>query len=269
MINFLNTIPLEMAPGAASVPFESVPGSPAKINQLLLKGEVDIGVISSAFFLAHDDRLARFGNLGIVSDGPAMSVGLFSDFDLREEARRGRREVAVFETPKSATSVLLNRVVLKRFHGLEVRAVAREEDAEAVLLIGDECLATRAVGRWRHFLDLGETWKEGTGLPTVFAVLAVNRESLATRNQELTLYFSELLDHHRRLYLDRDALVAIARTRSDLPEDVLYEYFRSLSYIIGRREERSLELFARFIDEYRRLSPDHEAAVERVLRERA
>jgi chorismate dehydratase len=264
MINFLNTIPLEMPPGTGGITFETVPGSPAKINRLLLSGEVDVGVISSAFFLAHRDELVRVGNLGIVSDGPAMSVGLFSNEEREALLRRGRR-LAVYETPRSATSILLNRLILERFYGVAVVSAPDREHAEAILLIGDECLETFDAGTYGTFLDIGTEWKHHTGLPAVFAVLATSRESLAEKNSELTLYFSHLLEYHRRLYLDKDSLVAIARTRTHLPEKTLYEYFRSLSYIIGRREEESLSLFGRYIDELQARSPEEGDAVRRVL----
>jgi chorismate dehydratase len=65
----------------------------------------------------------------------------------------------------------------------EARAEAQDLDAlaalphEAVLVIGDAALALAARGAYPHRYDLGDEWKQWTGLPFVFAVWAAQRSA--------------------------------------------------------------------------------------------
>lgn len=237
-IDFVNMIPLEME---KSTNFVNIRSIPTKVNEMLLRGEVDIGVISSSFFLQNRNHLRRIGNLGIVADGLAMSVILLSKRDFSDQCNRG--SVKIYETPKSATSILMNRIILNRTYKLDVISAENRSDAEAVLLIGDEALLEQGSEDWPYMYDLGEEWKNLTGLPAVFAVLAVNEGSYQSKRSEIETYLSELEVNFEKAMRDRDLLVKKAKERIEIDEEILHRYFDCLKYRISKREEESLTLF--------------------------
>lgn len=105
----------------------------------------------------------------IACHGQVRSVRLFS----RVPADK-IRTLAVDEG--SRTSAALTRILLKEQFGVEpeisslpIGAGVDDTPADAVLLIGDRGIATNH--GWFEFVwDLGEHWKQWTGLPFVFAM---------------------------------------------------------------------------------------------------
>ena len=103
---------------------------------------------------------------GIGCDGPTLTVRIFS-----------RQPVSQISTlacdTDSHASVALARIVLAERFGLYPRIVDLNRDAPdpgaAQLLIGDKVVCEEPSG-FPHQIDLGEQWKELTGLPFVFAV---------------------------------------------------------------------------------------------------
>ena len=75
--------------------------------------------------------------------------------------------------PASKTSVELTRIVLEKFNRLKPRYVSPDDPADAQLLIGDPAIIHRQANPDQKYLDLGEAWREHTGLPFVFAVWAL------------------------------------------------------------------------------------------------
>src|SRR5206468_1153348 len=111
-------------------------------------------------------------DIAIASNGPVLSVTLFS----RVPWQRIRR-VALDEG--SRTSAALTQVLLRKRYGvapevvpLPMDAAAEAADADAVLLIGDRAMRACLPG-FAHAFDLGQEWRDWTGLPFVYAVWAV------------------------------------------------------------------------------------------------
>jgi chorismate dehydratase len=243
-IDFINMIPLDLY-GSNGLAYTKTPGPPTMINQMLLKGEVDVGVISVAFYLKHKAELVRLGNFGILSDGPVLSVLLFSKRDLSNPHEKG--VLKVYETSKSATSILLYRLILREVYRVEPLPVPTPSEAEAVLLIGNEALLERQKGGWNYCYDLGEEWKKFTGLPMVFAVLATSVKVFDAKEEELKGYLEILDQNYRKSIHDSDTLVAKAKEMAPLEEELLYRYFQCLKYEIGEQEEKAMALFEKFI----------------------
>jgi chorismate dehydratase len=239
-IDFINMLPFELD-GPAPVPFQKKIGPPTTINQKLLEGEVDLGVISLACYLDHKEDLVRLGNLGILSAGPVLSVVLFSNKDLSKV--KGNGGLRVYETPQSATSIILNRIILQRAYGIDPLFVPTPAEAEAVLLIGNQALMEREKGRWIHLYDLGQEWRQMTGLPTVFAVLATHRRVFSSKKEELQEFVGFLEGRYRENIKNKELLVKKAREKINLEEKILYQYFDLLKYEIGPMEEKSILLF--------------------------
>ncbi|MBA4393186.1 MAG: hypothetical protein C0407_06510 [Desulfobacca sp.] len=243
-IDFINMIPLDLG-SPNGLPCTKTLGPPTTINRMLLKGEVDVGVISVAFYLKNKKELLRLGHFGILSDGPVMSVMLFSNTDLSKLNEKG--SLKVYETPQSATSVLLNRLILREVYRVETQPVPTRFGADAVLLIGNDALLEREKGGWAYSYDLGEEWKKFTGLPMVFAVLATSRKVFTAKKEELVKYLEILEDNYRKSSHDIATLVAKAKKMAPLEEKLLYRYFGCLQYEIGVREEKAIALFEKYI----------------------
>lgn len=240
-IDFINAIPLDIEDSHPRLDFIKVSAVPSLLNKMLLNNEIDISMVSSAFFLRHTDTLIRIGNFGIVSNGPVMSVLLLSNIDLTGIPRT--YAIKVYETPKSATSVILNRLILKHNFGLENISFSDQKDAHACLLIGDEALGKLVAGTYPHIYDLGMEWKRWTGLPMVFAVLAANINALKEKKDDLETYIKILEERYRESKSNMASLVERAEKRVSLPRELLFKYYNCLQYEIGEKEDKSLALF--------------------------
>src|SRR5688572_112327 len=115
---------------------------------------------------------------GIGSDGHTLTVRIFSRTPIE-------RIGTLACDPDSHTSVALARIVLARAYGLRPEFVELKRDAgdgatphDAQLLIGDKVICEAPVG-YAHQLDLGEAWKDLTGMPFVFAAWMGRAEAIA------------------------------------------------------------------------------------------
>lgn len=144
---------------------------PSSLAQLLRAGALDAALVSAIEVLRCADYEVLDG-LGIVSDGPVYSVLLAHSRPL-EELEEIHCDTA------SLTSIGLLRVLLAE-RGLRPRLVPLPDYAtvhhrEAVLLIGDQAMAFQQAPGGHRIWDLGEAWRELTGLPFVYAVWALRR----------------------------------------------------------------------------------------------
>jgi chorismate dehydratase len=120
-------------------------------------------------------------------------------------------------------------------------------EADAAMLIGDAALRAmyEAPRRGLTVTDLGQAWREWTGLPMVFAAWAVRRD-FAEANP------GQVKDVHEAFLRSRDVSlreldeVAIAAARWE-PFDAatLASYFRVLDFSLGERQVAGVREFAR------------------------
>lgn len=149
---------------------------PSRLPALLDSGECDAILVSSVEAFRRPGARCAAG-VGIASEGPVHSVRLFSQTDFSKI-----KSIALDES--SMTSSLLAQVVLAE--SFNVRPECGQEPPslpamlarhDACVLIGDPCLEADDAGLLA--LDLGEAWRELTGLPFVWA-LWVGEEGLST-----------------------------------------------------------------------------------------
>src|SRR3954453_16083989 len=206
-IQFLNCLPLYwgLIHSGALADVELVKDTPDRLNDALVAGQVDLGAISLVEYLRHTDELVLLPDLAVGSDGPVLSVNLVSQVPLPELA--GRR-VALGST--SRTSVLLAELWLEEVHGVRPEYFSCPPDlttmlleADAAVLIGDAALRATYDGPRRGLTvhDLGQAWRDWTGLPMVFAVWAARR-SYAQANPGL------VKDVHTAFLRSRDDALA-------------------------------------------------------------
>jgi chorismate dehydratase len=223
--------------------------TPDRLNDMLVAGDLDIGPISLVEYLRHADELLLLPDLAVGSDGPVLSVNLVSQVPLG--TLDGRR-IALGST--SRTSVLLARMWLTEVHGVAPDYFVCPPDlttmlleADAAVLIGDAALRATydAPRRGLDVYDLGQVWRDWTGLPMVFAVWAARRE-YAEANPGL------VKDVHAAFVGSRDdALVHVDEVAAQASRWEMFDaatlatYFRTLDFSLGSRQVEGLVEFSR------------------------
>jgi chorismate dehydratase len=259
-IQFLNCLPIYwgLVRAGALLDVELTKDTPDRLNDLLVAGDLDIGPISLVEYLRHADELVLLPDIAIGSDGPVLSVNLVSQVPL--DALAGRR-VALGST--SRTSVLLAQMWLEQVHGVRPEYFTCPPDlttmlleADAAVLIGDTALrathehgnratASSGPGRGLDVYDLGQAWREWTGLPMVFAVWAARR-AYAESNPGLVKDVHTAFIRSRDDALDHVDEVATAAARWEtFDAATLATYFRTLDFSLGPRQVEGLREFAR------------------------
>ncbi|HEX9231046.1 MAG TPA: MqnA/MqnD/SBP family protein, partial [Jatrophihabitantaceae bacterium] len=111
-IQFLNCLPIYwgLVRSGALLDVELSKDTPDRLNDALVRGDLDIGPISLVEYLRHAEELVLLPDLAVGSDGPVLSVNLVAQRPLPE-----LRRVALGST--SRTSVLLARMWLAEAHG--------------------------------------------------------------------------------------------------------------------------------------------------------
>ncbi|WFE63463.1 menaquinone biosynthesis protein [Micromonospora sp. WMMD714] len=250
-IQFLNCLPIYwgLMRSGALLDVDLHKDSPDRLSAALVAGDLDIGPISQVEYLRHADELLLLPDLAVGSDGPVLSVNVVSTRPLAELA--GGR-VALGST--SRTGVLLAQLLLADRYGVHPEYFRCPPDltqmlleADAGVLIGDVALRAlyEAPRRGLEVTDLGQAWREWTGLPMVFAVWAVRRD-FATAHPGLVKEVHQAFLRSRDLCLAELDQVAEAAARWE-PFDAatLATYFRALDFSLGERQVAGLREFAR------------------------
>jgi chorismate dehydratase len=239
----------------ALIDVDLIKDSPDRLNTALIEGRLDIGPISLIEYLRHTDDLLLLPDLAVGSDGPVLSVNIVST---RPLAELDGAKVALGST--SRTGVLLAQLVLQERYGVRPEFYTCPPDltemlleADAAVLIGDVALRALfdAPKRGLAVTDLGQAWREWTGLPMVFAVWAVRRD-FAAAHPGLVKEVHEAFLRSRDLCLDElDELAASASRWEPFDAATLASYFRVLDFSLGSRQIEGLREFARRATELR------------------
>jgi chorismate dehydratase len=168
IVNYLNTAPLIYGLNNSAVHdyIELIPDYPANLARDLKNKKIDLGLVPVAV-IPDLDEWHLVGDYCIGSNGAVASVGIFSEVPIEEIK-------TVILDYQSRTSVELARILLKDYWKVDVEFIAGSEDfrkdikgATAAVVIGDRALEQRKISSYIY--DLGEAWKDHTGLSFVFA----------------------------------------------------------------------------------------------------
>jgi chorismate dehydratase len=249
-IQFLNCLPLYwgLMRSGALLDVDLHKDTPDRLNAALVAGDLDIGPISLVEYLRHADELLLLPDIAVGSDGPVLSVNLVSTVP---PAELDGRKVALGST--SRTGVLLARMLLAgrydatpEYFGCPPDLTEMLLEADGAVLIGDVALRAmyEAPKRGLIVTDLGQAWREWTGLPMVFAPWAVRRD-FADANPGQVKDVHEAFLRSRDLCLGELDEVAEAGARWE-PFDAatLAEYFRVLDFSLGERQVAGVREFA-------------------------
>ena len=174
-VSYLNTKPLlygiEHSPVINEIELKI--DYPSRIATMLLNDEIDIGLVPVAII----PRLKEYHintDYCIGSIGAVASVCLFSELPIE-------RVENILLDYQSRTSVQLAKILLKEYWKMDPVLTDAKEDfrdhikgTTAGLVIGDRALEQRKISPYIY--DLGEAWKNYTGLPFVFAAWVSNKK---------------------------------------------------------------------------------------------
>jgi len=175
-VSYLNTKPLLFGIKRHPVihDINLIEDYPSKIAQMLIDDRVDVGLIPVAATL----RMKEWNivtDFCIGSNGPVASVCIFSQVPMEQIEN-------VYLDYQSRTSVNLAKILLREYWKKPVQFIdASGEDfrdqitgTTAGVVIGDRALQQRL--KSEYIYDLGQAWKEHTGLPFVFAAWIANKK---------------------------------------------------------------------------------------------
>ncbi|MDM7325352.1 MAG: menaquinone biosynthesis protein [Thermus sp.] len=238
-------------------------GVPAELNRMVLSGEVGLSLVSSYFYLKHQEALGLLPDFSVAVLGRVYSVNLFHKGRL-EELRR------VALTTESATSVELLKLLLRE-KGVYPHYERKEgglellQEYDGVLLIGDKAIQAYAsllsrLPETPHALptrfgevrvvDLSMLWFERTRLPFVFAVWAYRKENPPP------LEVVQALRRARRRGLSRLGEVAEAEAkRLGIHPALMEHYLWNFRYHLEEPDRLGLEAFAQALGLH--FSPDY------------
>jgi chorismate dehydratase len=124
-------------------------------------------------------------------------------------------------------------------HRLETNQNPNDCQTDAFVIIGDRALAYRPSGCWEYRYDIGELWKEKTGLPLVFAAW-IGSPPDASLAPALEASRDRGLQHLEAI------LDAKEQQGVSLPlgrEQILDYYRQAIVYTLGEQEQAGLQYF--------------------------
>lgn len=235
-VNYLNTKPLlfgiENSPVIDEISL--ITEYPSRIADMLLNDEIDIGLVPVAMIPQMKEFHLNTAYC-IGCDGPVASVGLFSESPIEEIK-------TVLLDYQSRTSVILVEMLFEKlwkqkpvFEQAGPDFLQQINKNTGAVVIGDRALNQRNVSAYVY--DLGDAWKQLTGLPFVFAAWISNKRldpDWVNRFEQANAY----------------GIQNIPRVLELLPaQDFdLKEYFYSLlSYSLDDEKKKGMDLFLRMM----------------------
>lgn len=250
-ISYLNVLPIyhPLEAGWLKHGFELDYAPPARLNERIRAGELEISACSSIEYARNPERYLLLPDLAIGSRGPVKSVLLLSS--IPPEELDGKDLLVTAETH---TSAALLRVVLERVYkvrpamhaasGSVRQALAMGARHPAALAIGDEALAMRRDPRFPYQVDLGEVWRDWTGLPFVFGVWVARREAAQADPEGVARAAWTLRESKRIGVAAIEEIVSLAAlSYPKLGRAEIRRYFNHLSYDLGAEEQQGLSRF--------------------------
>ena len=239
VVNYLNTKPLlyGLQQSPISEKIELIEDHPARLADLLMKNEIDLGLIPVATIpLLSEYHIV--GDYCIGSEGEVASVCLFSEVPMNEIKK-------VWLDYQSRSSVELLKWLMKEYWGINPELILATDEnyrkeikgSSAGLVIGDRAFEQRKISTFLY--DLGMEWRSITGLPFVFAAWVSNKQLPGDFIIEFNKANAIGLEHIDEI---------IASHPFDL-YDLKKYYTIHISYKLDERKKKGMELFLQYIKE--------------------
>lgn len=236
-VSYLNAKPLIHGLQADVELFLDVP---SRLITGLSSGDFDVALLPVADVpgvVAAGGKVLPVGGIGC--DGPTLTVRLFSASPLSQTRR-------LWCDTDSHTSVRLAAIILQDRYGVRPEVLplprgqwrtATLQPHDAVLLIGDKVI-TDPPPHLTTQADLGDEWKQLTGMPFVFAIWTARAGFDASLVTEVL--------HRARVHglAAIDAIVAEHAPLHHWPADIARRYMTEyLKYEIGPAQLAAMDLF--------------------------
>ena len=232
-VSYLNTKPLlyGLQHEVIVKQIEIILDYPARIAAMLEEGRIDVGLVPVAIIPSLKDPHI-ISDYCIGCDGPVSSVAIFSEMPLEQVSE-------ILLDYQSRTSVMLSRILMHYYWKLNpIFRDARGEDYRkdiradvAGLVIGDRALEQKKISPFIY--DLGQAWKDFTGLPFVFAAWVSNKKL----DEDFIAQFN---------HANASGIASIGKVISmekEPPTDLAEYYSRNISYSLNAEKRKGLELF--------------------------
>lgn len=220
-------------------------GVPSKLNRMLREGKLDISPSSSIEYLKNKDKYLILPSFSISSSGPIESILLFSTIPLEE---LGGKTIAV--SSESDTSVALLKIILKEFLSLKCKFKTVKSGLSsfpAFLLIGDSAMKESRKSTAPHVYDLAELWHKHTGLPFVFALWIVRKETVSEKRELLNKLSSDLIKANNYAHKNFPLIAKKALQKEWLTEKELVNYWKKISFNLTEKHMEGLRLFEKYL----------------------
>lgn len=215
-VPYLNAVPLTWALHKIGFCGTLIFGTPAQLSVWLEQGKIDAGLIPIAEYL-RGVGCGIVADVALASDGAVRSVLLISkvpNFQIETIAvDRGSR-----------SSVLLLKILMAEYYGTVPLLFPTEPDleamlskADAALIIGDVALLAQLRPHWQ-VMDLGQEWKNLTGLPFVFAAWVVGNQR---RETEIASWLAKAKIEG---LLNLETIIAEESTKRKLDKELVHHY---------------------------------------------
>ena len=247
-IKYTNDLPIYAAFDAGVIEY---PGTlhadvPARLNAMLLSGELDLGPMSAFAWAQNASDLVLLPDLCIGARDEVVSVVLVSQTPpaLLDGAE-------IFVTKESASGRNLLRVILERRYGVtpiyvdDESPLDRAKAGQPVLLIGDSAIdAIESLPR-ENVYDLGTLWHEWTGQQTVFAVWAARRDAFERDPEGVRACMHALTDAYTWSRGHRDTVIAQAQRTIPRSAGFYERYYGKLNFTFHSAAQSGLAAFCR------------------------
>lgn len=246
-IQFINCFPLfyGLIEKKFLLEVELIKGYPSDLNRMLKDNVLDLAPIPSIAYARNYREYVLMPDISVSCDGDVKSIYLFSKLPINE-----LHGCKIALTNISATSQALLRTIMAGYYNIvpeyfdsapELGAMLIE--ADAALLIGDDAL--RAKYKYNndnrlYVYDLGQVWKEYTGLPMVFAVWAIRRDYAEKNLEQVKMIKNTFVDSMQYSLDNIRAVAEKAAQWEEFSADYLVEYFASLRYDFDQSKQEGL-----------------------------
>jgi chorismate dehydratase len=228
--------------------WELVEAPPSALNRMLACAEIDLGFVSAFEYCVRPENYRVLPDLSISANGPVGSVFLYSRQPIEQ-----LNGLKVLLTSQSETSVCLVKIILEEFYKVRPEYCSGEIfDGDniahtAILAIGDEALRLVGDQRFPHCLDLGEIWKQHTGLPFVFS-LCVAREEFCTQNPDVVRQVhQEIIRCRNQGKADLAAICAQVAPRIPMSAEKCYDYLIGIEYDLAEKKILGVTRFFQYL----------------------
>ncbi len=246
-INFVNCLPvlLPLTSGHVEIDADITEDTPANLNHGYSAGLLDLGAMSSFYYLSNETELELLPGISISTRAEVGSVLFFSKGQISNGCR-------IVVPASSATSVALLRLYLAKEHSVEVDIVSgvkpnlADSEIDAALVIGDRALTVDAQwSKTAQRIDLGQWWSTNFNAPMVFGVWAARKDWLAANTDKFER-LADQLKAARDLGLGSlfEKVLDQSQERTSLSRKRLQRYFlEELDYSLASEHLKGLTLF--------------------------